>query len=161
MAEVLADYTTAAAAGHAPQPTPTYLGNAVKEQSCANSGLPVTDINYELLQLFVQYGVGREQMGPPALGLLLRPAGHSPEPLEHLLSWHLLTLLVAVGVLTTTSPAAAAKVRHGLDVSSSSSRHGLPVLGCPYEVTHPSFGSLCWAGGQNDQHSSCLQCGAL
>ena len=74
----------------------------------------MTDINYELMQLALQNGVGQEAIMPAALGQLLRPAGYSPEPLDHLLSWHLLTLLKAIGAIIT-SPATAEKVRFGVE----------------------------------------------
>lgn len=109
VAEVVADYTASVAAGHAPPPMPLYQERAVAQRTCIHSGQPVTDINYELLQLFVQNGVGQVEMMPAALGQLLRPAGYSPEPLDHLLSWHLLTLLKAIGAIIT-SPATAEKV---------------------------------------------------
>lgn len=114
MVEVVADYTLAVAAGRAPPPMPLYQERAEGSQRISlRSGRPVTDINYELMQLAVQNGVGQEAIMPDALGLLLRPAGYSPEPLDHLLSWHLLTLLKAIGAITT-SPATAEKVPFGV-----------------------------------------------
>ena len=130
--QVVADYSTAAAAGSAPVPLPLYAEN----QRCRDAGHHATDINFELLQLYARQRLGQAQLSPEALAQLLRPAGYSPEPLDHMLAWCLLTALTADGAVES-NPAAAGTVRvqalmsdlmHSCSGSCSRQAQGSPPL---------------------------------
>lgn len=106
VSEVVAEYSAAAAAGWAPGPLPLY----VERQGGSQPGSAATDVNYELLQLFVQRRRGQGRCSGQALRRLLRPAAYCPEPLDQLLGWQLLSALTAAAAIQC-SPDAAHLVR--------------------------------------------------
>ena len=88
-------YAQAAAAGLLPSPEPSYAMAANRD-----APMDALDIGWRLIQLSAEAdssaaGDDWEQI----LTQLMRPAAYTPQPLDCLLSWQMLQVLQAIGVL--------------------------------------------------------------
>ena len=115
LCDVVIEYQGASAAGLAPRPLPVYA----ERNLCSPLPCNALDVNFELLLLYVRVKQG-QRCSREQLGRMLRGGCYSPEPLDQLLAWLLLTVLAAAHVIQMPPDAA--------DLVRTPSVGRLPVL---------------------------------